>query len=695
MRSRSVRAVVAAGLLAALVAPMGHAGAVSVPSAPEVDGRIRIVSDNDYALFAGDASNVSRVVHQNNDVFWDQITAASSVRITLYDDEPYLYLLGMGGGGAEDIGGTLNGVDVTSLTSGANGIQRATGRAGGTVQDGYLLVNPSLTGWDAASNFNCGGGINVCFGLYAAELSEVRTALTGATWGNPPSVIGGQAGNAYGYPDSTAVMFRIKASALGRGIPVASGTSVTVSWDAPSSDGGGPILDYTVTAYRASDNSNSGRTCTTPNGSTMSCQVTGLTGGVAYYFKVTARNSAGTGAASAATGAIAVGDFAPPTLTLSASSATQSTNNVTFTLSANEAIDCSTVSPTAGVDFTVSGGTISSVTARGSDECAIVVATTVLAGSSTSVILTRAASFSVADVSGNAQTAVSGSPATVTVTVPVATTTTSPPVTSTSVPAQSPTTTAAPVLEIVVNAPTTTTVAPAAPGVSAGPAATTATTTALRSSAASSRGAVIPTVASTTTTLPNNAGGTVAPSAPRIEAVDPGEAAVSVGGTAEPVDVNRADNQLTISAGAMSATFARIDRTGNVAPLDPEGNVHLLPGDTVRIKLAGFEPLSEVEAWLFSTPVLMGRTKVKADGTVTGNYMVPRDAPAGAHRIAVVASTKDGKPAVLTVGIRVGEWERETSIALWLIVLPLVLAVTAALLLPATRRRRRGSEASV
>ena len=684
MKPSVVRVLALAGLVVGFASPVVRVGAVSAPSAPQVDGRIRIVSDNDYVLLAGDATEVTRVIHQNNDVFWDQITAASSVRISLYSDEPYLYLLGMGGGGAEDIGGTLNGVDITSLASGANGVQRATGRAGGTVQDGYLLVNPSLTDWDISSHGECGGGINVCFGRYAAQLPEIRTALTGATWGNPPSVVWGQAGNAWAYPDSTAVMFRIKASALGRGFPVANGTTATVSWNAPSSDGGSAVLDYTVTAYRASDNSNSGRSCTTPDGSTLSCQVTGLTGGVEYYFKVTARNTAGTGASSAATGSITVGDMAPPVLALSAASATQNTNNVAFTLSANEAIDCSTVSTAAGVDFTVTGGTISSVAANGPDACIINVTTTVAAGSSAAVTLTRAGSFSVSDVSGNAQTSVSGSPVTVTVVVPMATTTTS---TSTSVPAQAPTVTAAPALEIVVNAPTTTVETPL--GAQSGPPSTAATTV-LKGASPSTRGAVMPTVASTTT-LPNNAGGTVAPRAPRIEQVDPGEAAVSVGGTAEPVDVSRADNQLTISAGAMSVTFARVDELGNVAPLDPEGNVQLLPGDTVRIRLAGFKPLSEVEAWLFSTPVLMGRTKVSADGTVTGNFVVPRDAPSGAHRIAVVARTEDGKPATLTVGVKVGDWEKESSVAVWLIVLPILLAVAGALTLPATRRRRRPS----
>jgi cytochrome c-type biogenesis protein CcmH/NrfF len=43
----------------------------------------------------------------------------------------------------------------------------------------------------------------------------------------------------------------------------------------------------------------------------------------------------------------------------------------------------------------------------------------------------------------------------------------------------------------------------------------------------------------------------------------------------------------------------------------------------------------------------------------------------------------------LTVGVKVGDWKKERSITVWLIVLPIVLAVIGALTLPATRRRRR------
>lgn len=69
-----------------------------------------------------------------------------------------------------------------------------------------------------------------------------------------------------------------------------------VSWSPPGSTGGVPLTAYTVVA------SPGGQACTS-SGST-SCEVTGLTNGVAYTFTATATNVIGTGAVSAASAAV-------------------------------------------------------------------------------------------------------------------------------------------------------------------------------------------------------------------------------------------------------------------------------------------------------------------------------------------------------------------------------------------------------
>jgi hypothetical protein len=258
-------------------------------------------------------------------------------------------------------------------------------------------------------------------------------------------------------------------------------------------------------------------------------------------------------------------------------------------------------------------------------------------------------------------------------------------VTTTTAPAASPAvTTTPPALDIVVVAPPTSavpgTTVPVGqsqiPSITGTSKSTPSTTTPLLT-------------ATTTTTV--NPSGTIAPKAPSAPSVVAGSAAVNVGGKTETATVERANNQLVVSVGALKAVVGGLNPDGSQMALDDDGNVRLNSGDTVRIKLAGFKPGTQMEAWLFSTPVLLGTSKVGADGAVTGSFTIPKNAPEGAHRVVIVAQTIDGKPATLAVGINVGEWDSGPSVAVWLIVLPIALAVVGGLLLPAQRRHRRAS----
>jgi hypothetical protein len=84
---------------------------------------------------------------------------------------------------------------------------------------------------------------------------------------------------------------------------VAGNTHATVSWQAPSTDGGDAITSYTVTS------SPGAKKCTASGD--LQCIVTGLTNGTAYTFTVTAANGIGVGAASAPSGSVTPGPSAP------------------------------------------------------------------------------------------------------------------------------------------------------------------------------------------------------------------------------------------------------------------------------------------------------------------------------------------------------------------------------------------------
>ena len=74
----------------------------------------------------------------------------------------------------------------------------------------------------------------------------------------------------------------------------------TVSWTAPSSDGGSAITSYTVTSDPGE------QTCVVDSGDPLptTCTVTGLTNGTAYTFTVTATNAVGTSAPSTASASV-------------------------------------------------------------------------------------------------------------------------------------------------------------------------------------------------------------------------------------------------------------------------------------------------------------------------------------------------------------------------------------------------------
>ena len=80
-------------------------------------------------------------------------------------------------------------------------------------------------------------------------------------------------------------------------VTILSSTSVSVAFTPPTSDGGSPILDYTVTSSPGS---------ITATGASSPITVTGLTPGITYTFSVTARNAVGGGLSSSPSSSVQV-----------------------------------------------------------------------------------------------------------------------------------------------------------------------------------------------------------------------------------------------------------------------------------------------------------------------------------------------------------------------------------------------------
>ena len=268
-----------------------------------------------------------------------------------------------------------------------------------------------------------------------------------------------------------------------------------------------------------------------------------------------------------------------------------------------------------------------------------------------------------------------GSSGAVTITVTAATTTTT-----------STTTTAPPALSIEIQAPVTTVAQGQASLATIAP-TTTVSARRAQSTTTTTEGRLSTSAVVTTTTVAPATTTTLGP--PKVSAVATGETAVQVDGVATKSKVTRENNQLVVSAGSLKATIGGLDENGTALPLDSDGNVRLKAGDVVRVKLSGFTPGGTVEAWLFSTPVLMGSAVVRPDGSVIGNFKIPANTPNGSHRIVIVSKSKDGKPTSFTVGVVLGEVAKSSTLTRVLIAIPIALAVAFGVILPNQLRRRR------
>ena len=165
---------------------------------------LQIICDNDYALFAGSDTSITRLVYQNDYSWGEQVSNASVLDFSLQAGETYFYLLGMGGGGNENIGGLMNGVDITTLnvTKSVN-------------------IAPYLTGYTTTIGTN-GNFPTVENGTYSATLSDVQSALSdyssNSFWSSASNNVSYYGvgtfvtGRAYYMPTKNAILFKILGS---------------------------------------------------------------------------------------------------------------------------------------------------------------------------------------------------------------------------------------------------------------------------------------------------------------------------------------------------------------------------------------------------------------------------------------------------------------------------------------------------
>ncbi len=160
--------------------------------------------------------------------------------------------------------------------------------------DGQAMVSWAVPANDGGSSLRGYTVTSTPDGLSCSTLGATSCVVTGLVNGTlytfTVMAVNLYGGGAVSSPSTSVTPMGLPERPIGVSA-VAANQRATVSWKAPMSDGGAPIVGYVVTSARG------GETCSTTG--TVSCVVTGLTNATRYAFTVQASNALGSGPASA------------------------------------------------------------------------------------------------------------------------------------------------------------------------------------------------------------------------------------------------------------------------------------------------------------------------------------------------------------------------------------------------------------
>lgn len=137
------------------------------------------------------------------------------------------------------------------------------------------------------------------------------------------------------------------------------------------------------------------------------------------------------------------------------------------------------------------------------------------------------------------------------------------------------------------------------------------------------------------------------PTTPRL-----GEVSGTIDGEPADLDVSGDGTSVTVSGDGYSLRATPGDGEGTPTGGVDGTSMPLRTGGSALIDASGFAPSSEVRAWLFSDPLLLGTFTVADDGTLeTATGMIPGDVTACAHTLELEGTTAGGQTVAISLGV--------------------------------------------
>jgi len=180
MRLKAALASMIIGVISTLVPSPAHATAPEPPAEPLFNQvQMKVLVDNDFAVFMGNDQQVTRLFYQNDVVWNSQIVDIQTLDVYPNAGETFIYLLPMGGnayippgggsGGQENFSGVLNNIALLDYPGAEVAVGRSVSDDRDIINYGYLLLNNYLTDYTTSLG-------QVTNGSYTVDIDDISAA---------------------------------------------------------------------------------------------------------------------------------------------------------------------------------------------------------------------------------------------------------------------------------------------------------------------------------------------------------------------------------------------------------------------------------------------------------------------------------------------------------------------------------------